>query len=157
MQPQLKVVESRLGVVEIHDELRPIVPDGVYRLGYVEHVTGIYFKQPKVCFRFRILDYGQHNGVVLERFYNVARIIGKPQKFGGFKPARNGHFLNEFVTCFDAHISRLDRLPLSLFERHILKGVVRTTDKDSTQRKRPKALRYSVIEQLIGVDDDFTP
>ena len=132
----------------------PIVQEGRYNVGYVEHETCINFGKPKVVFSFRVLDYGKYNGAILKRFYNVARLIGKPAKGGNFKPPRRGDFMVEFVQCFHVDPRRLDRLPLSYFSQNILVAKVETVKRTSYNKITPEQMQYSKISELIKVNND---
>ena len=153
----LKVSSSDCGYALIDKGgFQPLVPEGKYSVAYIEHQTGMFFGSPKVVFRFRVLNFGEHNGVVLERFYGVKKIVGKPGKWGNFKPPLHGDFLMEFVDCFHLDPKRLDRIPLSHFERNILLAEVKTVYTNSKQSQRPKQLRYSKVARLVKIDHEFS-
>lgn len=157
MSAPLQLVVSELPDILIDEtQIRPLIPSRIYRVAYVEHETKFYFNSPKVVFRFRILDLGSEFGTILERYYNVAKFVGKPGRGGKFEPSAGGDFVIEFLRCFDHLVKRIDRLPLSLFQTSILKVRVDTITKNSIQRKLPEKLQYSKIAEILGVDRDFT-
>ena len=101
---------------------------------------------------FQIMDYGEFNGVVLERWYNVDGLIGKARRNGKFKPPFRGDFVSDYYSCFGA-IDRLDQIPMSKFKGKTFRAKVRTVKRNSKQRDYPKGLQYSVIDTLKGVRD----
>jgi len=141
-------------VTQLHpiDEL-PLIPPGEYELALVqwETLTLPQFRQsPKLKLIFRVLDMGPHFGVHLERWYNVARHIGKRGRSGGFKVGARSDAYREFCSLITAPM-RPDRVPLGNLKREIVIGRVRTVTKDRKQRDIPEAAQYSVIDELLRV------
>jgi hypothetical protein len=103
----------------IADDLPPLVKPGIYDLVFVDFRTAMMFmgKAPKLIMDFRIVSMGEYFGTILSRYYNVLRIIGKPEQHGRFKASRQGDFLREYMTLFTGKLNRLDRIPMSYFER----------------------------------------
>ncbi len=135
------------------DGLRPLVTPGVYELKYTHCETGIYFnKSPKVKLVFRIITPGEFFGVIVERFYNVKKLKGKPGKNGKFVVAARGDFAREFFTIYPRR-ERLDRLPLTYLKTKIILGRVVTVKKDSKQRDIPDPIQYSVVTELLRVQE----
>ena len=134
------------------DDLPPLVKPGVYDLAFVEYKTAMMFmgKAPKLIMDFRIVSFGEYFEVELSRFYNISRIIGKPQRCGRFKASKKGDFLREYKTLFTGKASRPDRIPMSYFENVIIEGKVETV-KRSRGRDIPRDLQYSKIGQLRRV------
>lgn len=141
--------ESSCAVVE---GLRPLIPPGVYQLAYIDHYTTLFRKAVKVVMRFRVVDQGEYFGVVLERFYNAKRLIGKAGKNGRFKIGPSSDLLREFCSVAAGRVTRLDRLPLSAMKNWIIKGEVHTVEQSWRQEEIPQCARYSVIRKLIGVE-----
>lgn len=151
-KPNLRVVESA-GTFHLEDELMPLVKPGVYSMAYDRHETRKFFgNAQKVVFWFRIVEFGDAFEKVVPRFYNVKRIKGKPGKNGDFVPGRNSDFLREYCGLFTNPIHRLDRLSLSVYRNVIIKGRVRTTERNRRQRELPDILKYSVVEELLEVE-----
>ena len=138
--------------VGIADDLPPIVKPGLYDLALIDYKTALMFagRAAKLIMRFRIITFGEHFETELYRYYNVARIIGRPQKNGCFKCSAKGDFLREFATLFAGRITRLDRIPMSAFEKVIIEGKVSTV-KQSRGKPIPELLQYSVISELRRV------
>ena len=107
-------------------------------------------KAPKLIMNFRIVTFGDYFETELSRYYNVKRIIGKPQRFGCFKPSMKGAFLREYMTLFTGKVNRLDRIPMSYFENAIIEGHVETV-KRAQGKNIPTELQYSVITELRRV------
>ena len=104
-------------------------------------------KAPKLIMNFRIVTFGDYFETELSRYYNVPRIIGKPQRYGRFKCSKKGAFLREYMTLFTGRIKRLDRIPMSYYEEQIIEGRVGTV-KRSQGKDIPIELQYSVITEL---------
>ena len=140
---------SRLPEVSVADDLPPLVKPGTYDLVLVDFKTAIMFagKAPKLIMAFRIVSLGKYFETELSRYYNVKRIIGKPQLFGRFQCSKKGDFLREYMTLFTGKISRTDRVPMSYYENVIIEGKVDTV-KVSRGKGIPKELQYSVIRGL---------
>lgn len=144
---------TQLPTIPAATELLPFVPAGVYSLVYIAHETHKFFNRScKAVFWFRITDYGEHFGKVIPRYYNVKRLVGKPGRSGQFVPGRSSDFLREFCRVSTARIVRLDRLPLTDFQRVQIRARVRVVSQDAKQRELPDALRYSVVDELIGLE-----
>lgn len=133
----------------VADDIPPLVKPGVYDLAFVDFKTAIMFKgkAPKLIMNFRIITFGDYFETELSRYYNVKRIIGKPQRYGCFKCSKTGLFLREYMTLFTGRVSRLDRIPMSHFENVIIEGIINTVTR-SQGRHIPKELQYSVITEL---------
>lgn len=136
----------------VADDLPPLIKPGLYDFVLVDFRTAKMFmgKAPKLIMDFRIVTQGEYFEVVLSRYYNVARIIGKPERHGRFKASTKGDFLREYMTLFPSKVSRLDRVPMSNFETVMIEGKVETVIR-SRGRDIPKPLQYSRISQLRRV------
>jgi hypothetical protein len=138
------------GEIEISFPDLPLIEAGEYQLAFVSHRTLMLFgKAPKVALRFRVVTLGKAHGVMLDRFYNVQKIIGAPRKGGGFQPSRHGDFLTEYMSLFPLRVKRLDRLTLAPFRNVVITGKVGTVTNNAKQKALPEPLQYSVIQELI--------
>ena len=137
---------------ELEGERPALIPPGTYELRFDHHETLILFgRASKLVLWFTIISMGPYFDVVkVPRFYNVKRIIGRPQKHGRFKCGFKSDFLREYARLFPAPV-RLDRIPMSEFRRHVVLGRVRTVTRGSDQGAIPESLQYSVIEELTGI------
>lgn len=133
------------GMVE--SEAWPLVPDGDYLAVYVGHdcINLRQFKQSKVFLRFRLFDAGAHTGKILFRAYRVRRILDGKR----FVVGRRSDLLHMVCQVMD-HRTRPDRISLRELKRHILKVRTRTVIQDGKQRPLPLALRYSVVDDILG-------
>ena len=136
----------------VADDLPPLIRQGVYELAFVEYRTANMFrgKAPKLIMDFRIISMGEYFECIVPRYYNVQRIIGKPERNGRFKCGKKGAFLREYLTLFPNLIQRLDRVPMSAFENVIIEGKVRTVVQ-SANKQIPKPLQYSCVSELRRV------
>jgi len=144
---------TQLPVIPTATDLLPKIPAGVYSVTYVAHETHKFFSRSnKVVFWFRIIDFGDCFNAVLPRYYNVRRLTGKQGRSGQFVPGRSSDFIREYCKVSAAPISRLDRLPMSAFQNVAIKAHVRVVTKDGKQRDLAETLHYSVIDELLGLD-----
>lgn len=137
---------------ELDGERPALVPPGEYHLRFDHYETLVLFgRASKLVLWFTIITPGPYfDQARLARFYNVKRLIGRPQRNGRFKVGFNSDFLREYARLFPTP-QRLDRIPMSEFSRHIVIGRARTVTKGSDQTDIPEALRYSVLEELTGL------
>lgn len=132
-------------------EARVLVPAGLYDVALDRYYTWMMFgRAPKLTLCFRIVTMGPHFEQQLQRHYNISRLIGRPGTNGRFKVGFCSDFLREFAVLFGAP-SRLDRIPMTSFEKYILIAKVRTVTKGSGQRQIPEGLQYSTIAELTGI------
>jgi hypothetical protein len=139
------------GYGSLDGERPPLIPPGVYDFRFDYWETRVLFgRAPKLVLWFTVISYGDYfDRVRLPRNYNT-RLIGKAQRFGRFKPGFKCDFLREYVTLFQMP-PRLDRIPMSVFEKVIVVAKVRTVTTGSKQENIPPALQYSVIARLLDV------
>lgn len=136
-------------------EVRPLVPEGRYKLRFRFHETSTMFKRaPKLTLWFAICDpddpASPHAGATLARWYNVRELIGKAGKGGRFKAAAQSDLAREYATLFRP-TGRLDRISLDPFRENIVIGDVATVRENREQRDIPEACQYSVIRRLHSV------
>ena len=137
---------------EVEDDLPPLVRPGYHDLTLDSFQTAMMFqgKAPKLIMHFRIVSFGDDFEKIVPRYYNVSRIIDKPQKGGRFKASKKGDFLREYLTLFGSNVRRLDRLPMTQFKDVIIQGEIETV-KRSRNRDIPELLQYSKVAKLIKV------
>ncbi len=122
-----------------------------YDLSFIGWRTGIMFgRAPKLILWFRILNEGEYTGVHLPRYYNVKRLVGRPQQQGEFRIGWQSAFVREYARLFGIP-QRLDRIAMSRFSKHIIEGRVGTVKRDVKQNAIPESLHYSVIAELKKV------
>ena len=138
---------------QIWGEELPLIPEKTYDLGFVSYSTYMMLgKSPKLIINFKIMEFGDYFGVTLSKYYGVQKLTSKPRKNGGFLVGRKSNFLRDFITLFpDQSVKRLDRIPMTRFQEHVIKGRVKTVSKGFNQRDIPKPLQYSVIGELLEV------
>lgn len=133
------------------------VPDGEYDLMLDHFETAFMFqkKAAKLVLHFRITNYGPYFGMKVCRFYNLKRIIGKPDKGGCFEPAPRSDFMYDLmgVLKWVPSNKRRDRIPMSIFKGKTIVGKVETVKKDSFHRTLPEAMGYSVVRSLLRVKE----
>src|SRR5690348_9034146 len=115
----------------------PLVSPGQYELCFDRSETAILFgRAPKLVLWFRVITFGDHFGVLIPRYYNVTKLVGRAQKYGRFKVGAKSDFLREYARLFSTP-ARLDRIPMSAFEKVTLIGTVRTVTHGANQLPIP--------------------
>lgn len=137
---------------EVADDLPPLVRPGYHNVMLDSFQTAMMFqgKAPKLILTFKIVGHGDDFGKSLCRYYNVAKLIGKPQKGGRFKVSKKGDFIREYLSLFDYSCSRLDRLPMTQFDGATIRAEIETV-KRSRGIDIPEPLQYSKVARLIKV------
>ena len=148
----MSALKKALPDAVVADDLPPLIKQGVYELAFVEYRTANMFrgKAPKLIMDFRIISMGQFFECIVPRYYNVQKVLGKPQLSGRFKCGKKGSFLREYLTLFPNQLQRLDRVPMSAYANAIIEGKIRTVTQ-SGQKVIPKPLQYSCISELLRV------
>lgn len=137
----------------VDGDLPPLINPGSYEMTMVGYKTAVYYgRAQKLVISFRIVECGAAFESVLERYYNVLKLSGKPGKNGVFKVGQRSDFLREFCSVFPAvNVRRLDRIPMSYFDGVIVRGEVSTVTHDTKQHQIPKSLQYSKVTRLLEV------
>jgi hypothetical protein len=130
----------------------PLILPGLYDFRFDYYETKVLFgRAPKLVLWFTVVTFGDYfDRVRLPRYYNLAKLIEKPRKWGRFKVGYKSDFLREYATLFTTP-PRLDRIPMTAFEKVTVTGKVRTVSTGSKQEVIPVGLQYSVIGQLVEV------
>lgn len=135
----------------VDDDLPPRIPPGEYAVQMKTFKTAMMFgKAPKLIIDFVIVEQCDYFGLVLPKYYNVKRLIGRPQEGGRFKAGATGDFARDYFDLMQMSYRRLDRLPMSVMEGITFLAKVSTV-KRARDRDIPEALQYSKIERLIKV------
>jgi len=136
----------------INGDKPPLVKPGKYELAFVSYSTAMMFgRAPKICLSFRIISLGEFNGVIINCYYNAAKLKGKPGKNGKFCVGWKSNFLRDFANLFNCLPDRRDRVPMSKFQDVIIIGKIITVTKTFDQKEIHPLLQYSVINELVGV------
>ena len=150
--PRVELLGNSLQEFEIEDDLQPLVRPGFHDLVLESFQTAKMFKGKanKLILNFKIVSMGKDFEKIVSRYYNVSRIIGKPQVGGRFKVSQKGDFLREYLNLFGYGGSRLDRLPMTRFSDCVIRGELETVT-FSRGMEIPKQLQYSKVARLIKV------
>ena len=142
---------QHIGFAAIDGERPSLVPPGEYDVTFCGYSTFILFgRASKLNLQFKIVTLGPHFEQPISRYYNVARLIGRPGINGPFKVGFSSDFIRDYARLFPPP-ARLDRIPMSHFEKHVFIAKVRTVEKGSQQEAIPDVLRYSAISELLGI------
>ena len=135
----------------VDDDLPPKIPPGEYAVQMKTYKTAMMFgKASKLIIDFVIVEQCDYFGLVLPKYYNVKRLIGRPQEGGRFKVGATGDFARDYFGLLDIGGRRLDRLPMSAMEGITFLAKISTV-KRARDRDIPEALQYSKVERLIKV------
>lgn len=129
----------------------PLVPDGIYAATFLHHETAIAFNSPRVFLHFKIVTPGEYFGKVLYRAFRVKSISGKPRKGGAFKVGLRSNFVFEMAALLP-DLPRLDRISPQVLMNKTLMVKIEEVTNNNRQREIPRALRYSVIRELLSVE-----
>ena len=141
-------------------QYKPKIPIGEYRIAFKYFETTYRFgnknspNAAKVVLHFNISEIGSpYFGVPMERWYTVAKLIGKPARGGSFKvKGQTCIFLIEYLKCLQiGRPNRLDRIPMTEWARHEYRANISNVTKNSRQVPLPQELQYSRIESLLGI------
>ena len=109
---------------------------------YAGHQGMLLFRTPKVRVDFTLLA---HPGIVLSRWYRVS-----DYRAGRVRAGRHSDIVRELSCVADQRI-RSDRIAVTLLER--IRVLVRVRDVVRDHRQHELAVRYSVIERVLGRAD----
>jgi len=101
---------------------------------------------------FKIVNFGEHFGVELQRWYNVD--LPRHQRTGRngpFKAGWSSDLVREYVSLIGL-VKRNDRIALSKYADVIVNAEVETVSSTSKQEELPAALHYSVVRKLLSVE-----
>src|SRR5690242_9896028 len=100
-----------------------LILPGVYDFRFDYYETKVLFgRASKLVLWFTVITYGDYfDRVRLPRYYNVTKLLERPRKWGRFKVGYKSDFLREYTTLFPIR-PRLDRIPMSAFEKVIVTG-----------------------------------
>ena len=141
-------------------QYKPQIPSGEYRIAFKYFETTYRFgnknnpNAAKVVLHFNISEIGSpYFGVPMERWYTVAKLIGKPGRNGRFKvKGQTCIFLIEYLKCLRiGRPNRLDRIPMTEWARHEYLAKISNVTKNHRQIPLPPELQYSRIESLLGI------
>jgi len=135
-------------IIEGNDS--PLIPEGVYEMGYLYHKTWMFRgRQPKVVMYFSIIEPGDYFGAALPAYYCVEKHIGKRGKAGRFKASKKTNLYRDFCRVFpDRPAPRPDRIPLSNLSSVVVQGTVVTVSRGYDQRDIPEAAQYSRVRSI---------
>ena len=132
-------------------ETLPLIPPGMYEAYFDRWQTAALYggKSKKLILWFALADPGVM-GIRLARYYNVTALKGKPGDFGHFKVGPKSHFARDYCRLI-GNPRRLDRLSVSRFQNKVFRVKVRTVTKGADQASIAECLQYSVIGELLGL------
>jgi hypothetical protein len=97
-----------------------------------------------VAVTFKILDMGPYFETQVWAFYRLKGVSGKRPAAG-----RRSRLVRDLQRA-GLQVKRSDRLPIGRLRGLILKGRVRTVDKDGDGDPLPEEAKYSVLDKILG-------
>ncbi|MEC8833354.1 MAG: hypothetical protein VYC07_01525 [Pseudomonadota bacterium] len=128
------------------------IPEGEYTLKYVSYETCMAFTVPRVIVHMEVCDFGPHLGHRLDRWYRVASLRGDPKKFGNFALRIRSDLFRELTNLGLITSGRKGRISPSVLKNKIVIGRVETVTHDRHQKPLAKGAQYSVIRELIRIE-----
>lgn len=140
------------GFAVLADDRPPLLPPGRYTLKCVGHETKLIFKRPKLYVWFEVMDLGEYFQVRIPRYYGIRHTVPQRKygKNGRFAVGWKSDFVREYGLLF-GEPQRPDRLAMTAFRNVLVYGKVRTVESSHSQKERPDWLKYSVVEELLGL------
>lgn len=134
----------------------PLVPEGRYRVKFVECVTRQTMYGPKVYLRFVVISPEEFAGTCLWRYYNAKRLTSPEGPGGGFALSLKGDGYRELTRLLNA-LLRADRIPMSHLKLIEFTAEVRTIARDGKGNEPHEFTRYSKIKLLHRIDTEPKP
>lgn len=143
-----------VGRLESRDDY-PHVPDGDYDACVIGAETWQRRAKmgwaPRLCVRWRIVEMGQHMGIVIPAWYRVLRVDGRRR----YRVAARARLQMDLAVMLGRR-PPTDRYPLSDVTDHVYRVRTRTVtdtadDYGAGTRELPEAMRYSVVQHVLGV------
>ena len=138
--------------IHIDGQIWPVVEPGEYTAIYLHHETNrsAFGGKPKVYLIFRLVDPGVF-GEELYAAYNIKKVVGKKSRNGSFKLSRRQDLTLQLANVLPDF--RLDRISLRSLINKTVRILVRTVKRDYKQRSLPPPLQYSVVDQILCLED----
>lgn len=148
--PRLAIVASDAG--EVTNEMPALLPERDYQLR-LDHwrTSKLFGRANKLALWFKVMDYGDTFETLVPRYYNVARLVGKPGRGGRFKASAGGDLVRDYARLL-ALPYRFDRLNLSALKDYIIVGQVGTVAFTAKQEALAPACQYSVVRKLHRIE-----
>ena len=124
------------------EQLPPHLPDGEYQVEFLRHEERTQWKAKKLLLYFKIVSFGKFHGVELFMSCQI------PQKKWG----SGSKFIRAWALATGRLPDRFDRVSTKVFRGKIFNAEVRTVTKDSAQKDIPAAAQYSIISNLISLE-----
>lgn len=145
---------AHLHEVSVEGDAWPLLPVGEYTARLTGHATVIAYRTPRVYLYFTVADPGEHFGSKLFAAYRVRRLGGKdrrPRKDGSFVLARGSNLYRELCNLTPDN-PRPDRISLRGLRKALLRVRVRTVTRDHRPRPLARALQYSIVDEILGIE-----
>ncbi|MDW3094547.1 MAG: hypothetical protein R8G33_02615 [Gammaproteobacteria bacterium] len=142
-----------MGRCKVCDDSMVKIPEGKYKVQFVEYETKVLIAPKAIC-TFRIIQPGEYLETKLSRHYNVLNHIGRPSINGDFQSGRKSDLVREYFTIFGDNAD-IDNIDLNKYREIIVIGKVHTVTKSSDKKEIHQALQYSVISELMPIEQDI--
>lgn len=134
----------------------PLLPEGHYRMKFVEYFTRQTMYGPKIYLRLCVIWPEAFAGVTLVRYYNAKRLTSREGLGGGFTLSPKGDGYRELTRLLETRL-RPDRIPMTHLHQIDFIAAVRTVSRDGKGYELHEYARYSKIERLYRTNNDLNP
>ena len=124
------------------DQLAPHLPDGEYLVQFLRYEERTQWRAKKLILWFQICSLGEFQGMKLFMSCQI------PEKKWG----SGSKFIRAWALATGRLPDRFDRVSTKAFRGKIFNAEVRTVTKDSAQKDIPMAAQYSIISNLISLE-----
>ncbi len=131
-------------------ESEPLIPEGKYKVAYLEHWTVSGPGTGKLVIQFSITQ-GPYQGTILKAYYRVL-LKGSAGKFGRFAAKRQGEYFEQMCELFpDLAAGRTDRISPQRMKGEMILAEVATVKSKWNGKERKKHTQYSKINRMISL------
>jgi hypothetical protein len=143
-----KITDTQKEENFVADEIRPLIPEGIYEVFCIGAEKGIsHFRSLKMFLKFKIITPGQYMETEIFMAMNLMNTkTGKPFKI---VPHGSKYFEQWVIANRNIKPVRNDRMSSKIFINNIFKAVVRTVKpKFPDGTEKPECFHYSVVDYL---------
>ncbi len=125
------------------------IPAGRYSACIVDTSTKLFFfgRSPKVVLTFRILDLGPYFEMLVNGFYAVKRIKGKPRRNGAFEAGPRSRLLRDISKLIDSR-PPTDHIPENVIESAVFEIEIRRVDRANGEALS-ESMQYAVVDRIV--------
>ena len=125
------------------------VPKGTYSACLIDASTKLFYfgRSPKVVLTFRILDLGPYFEKLVNGFYAVRRIKGKPRRNGTFEVGPRSRLLRDISKLIDSR-PPTDHIPENVIESAVFEIEIRRVNRANGETLS-ESMQYAVVDRIV--------